>query len=222
MFMAIILLSVPLRLTQSALGQKAEAKPVDRFHRERSQGRAAMRGLEVACLPSLTGLPLGQGRGRASPLRAKSVLSASSFETGLAFAHAASNAPTPPVLPAITSNKPKAHPTDEVPRRPGLIRRVNAGYKSNTKGQRHAPVTGMASPQPRLEGWQQRRSKRKEACAQRQNLRVPQARLRFMGQVSFATQSHSMARRDLLPPTRIPLRNRPQQPAPASAAVHPR
>ena len=49
--MAKDMLYLHLRLIQSALGQKAEAEPVGN-HRERSQGRAVMRGHEVASFPS--------------------------------------------------------------------------------------------------------------------------------------------------------------------------
>ena len=70
------MLYLPLRLIRSAPGQKAEAKLVNSFHRERSQGRAEMRGREVASLPGESGLHMGQSQGRASPFLAKSVLSA--------------------------------------------------------------------------------------------------------------------------------------------------
>src|SRR6266700_1161544 len=99
--MATYLLVLLLRLIQSALGQKAKANPVDSLHRECSQGRAAMRGLEVASLPSGAGSHLGRSRGRASTFLAKSVLSASS-SAGLLAAYAVSGAPTAPVFPAIT------------------------------------------------------------------------------------------------------------------------
>ena len=56
-------------------GQKAEAKLVNSFHRERSQGPAEMRGREVASLPGESGLHMAQSQGRASPFLAKSVLS---------------------------------------------------------------------------------------------------------------------------------------------------
>ena len=65
--MATELLILPLHLIQSALSQKVEAKPEVSYLRERSQGRAARRGLEVACLPSKTGSLLGRSRGRETP-----------------------------------------------------------------------------------------------------------------------------------------------------------
>ena len=114
------LLILPLRLIQSALGQKVEAKPRVSYPRERSQGRAAMRGREVACLPGGMGLPLGRSRERASPFLAKFGLSAS-FVTGRAAAHAVSGALMTLVLHCdhvVHRNVPL---TDEVPRRPGLI-----------------------------------------------------------------------------------------------------
>ena len=53
--MANELLILPLHLIQSVLSQKVEAKLVNLLRRERSQGRVARRGREVACLPSLRG-----------------------------------------------------------------------------------------------------------------------------------------------------------------------
>ena len=63
--MANELLYLPLRLIASARSRKAEAKLVDGFRQERSQGGPAMDRLEVACLPSSIGLPLGRSRGLA-------------------------------------------------------------------------------------------------------------------------------------------------------------
>jgi len=116
--MASDMLILPLRLIRSAPGQKAEAKLVNSFHRECSQGRAEMRGHEVACLPGEAGLHMGQSQRRASPFLAKSVLSAY-FPTGLGGAYAVSVAPMALVLPAITSCEWFVRPTDEVSRRPG-------------------------------------------------------------------------------------------------------
>src|SRR6266851_8463376 len=124
--MASDMLILPLRLIQSALGQKAEAKLVNSCHRERSQGRAAMHGHEVASLPGEAGLHMGQSHGRASPFLAKSVLSAY-FSTGLRVAFAISGDSVALALPAITSGTWFVRPTDEVSRRPG-IGRVSVGY----------------------------------------------------------------------------------------------
>ena len=104
------MLIVHLRLIQSALGQKLEAKPMGLSHRERSQGRAAMGGHEVACLPGEAGLHMGQSQRRASPFLAKSVLSAY-FPTGLGGAYAVSVAAMALVLPAITSCEWFVRPT---------------------------------------------------------------------------------------------------------------
>src|SRR5437660_1607412 len=134
--MANVMLYLPLRLIRSAPGQKAEAKLVNWFHRERSQGRAEMHGHEVACLSGGTGLHMGQSQRRASPFLAKSVLSAY-FSTGLGVAYAVSGAPLALVLHAVTFRRRFVHPTDEIPRRPGLGR-VSVDYKSYTKGQRQA------------------------------------------------------------------------------------
>ena len=138
-----------LHLIQSVLGQKVEAKPRGSSPRERSQGRAARLGHEVACLPGRMGLPLGRSRERASPFRAKFVLSGH-FQTGRVSAYATSGAPVTPVFQAITFCAWFVRFTDEVPRRPGLIRRVTASYKSHTKGLPHASVTGTGSPRPCL------------------------------------------------------------------------
>src|SRR2546425_487736 len=96
MRLAMDMLYLHLRLIQSALSQKAEAKPVGLPHRERSQGRAAMRGREVACLPGEMELHLGWNHERATSFLAKFDLSAS-FATGRAAAHAVNGAPTVPV-----------------------------------------------------------------------------------------------------------------------------
>ena len=216
-----------LHMIQSVLGQKVEAKPRGSSPRERSQGRAAMCGHEVACLPGGMGLPLGRSCGRASPFRAKFVLSAQ-FQTGLVSAYAVSGAPMTPVFQAITFCTWFVRFTDEVPRRPGLIRWVTASYKSHTKGWPHASVPGTGSPRPCLRGCQQRQSRNAlvrlagPACSERQNLRVPRGPFRFMGPVSPAiaatkwpggTSSHQLAGL---------LRNGPQQPVKRRVAVSPR
>src|SRR5688572_14557042 len=177
MSLAMDMLLLHLRLIQSALGQKAEAKPVSRSHRECSQGHAVMRGLEVASLPGRMGLPMGQSHERASPFLAKFVLSAS-YGTGRSAAYAVSGAAMALVLPATTSDTWSVRFTDEVPRRPFPPGRVSLGYKSYTKGRGDASVAGTAFPRPRLKGCQQRQSRgarqwpAASACSERQNLRV--------------------------------------------------
>jgi hypothetical protein len=138
-----------LHLIQSVLGQKVEAKPRGSSPRERGQGRAARLGYEVACLPGRMGLPSGRCRERASPFRAKFVLSGQ-FQTGRVPAYAVSGVLMTPVFQAITFGTEFVRFTDEVPRRPGLTRWVTASYKSHTKGLRHASVAGTGSPRPRL------------------------------------------------------------------------
>ena len=159
---------------------------MDRFHRERSQGRVVMRGREVACLPSPMGSPLSRSRGRATPSLAKSGQSAY-FKTDRATAYAVSGALLAPVLQAVTSDTRNAPLTDEVPRCPGSFgAKVSEVYKSNTKGPADAPVTGTGSPRPRLWGWRQRRSRGPRGCgdSERQNLRVSSGPLRSTGLVS--------------------------------------
>ena len=225
--MANDMLYLPLRLIRSVPGQKAEAKLVNWFHRERSQGRAAMRGHEVASLPGEMGPPLGQSHERASPFLAKFGLSAS-FTAGRDAAHAVSGAPMALVLPATTSCIQYVRFTDEVPRRLVPVGRVNPGYKSHTKGQGHASETGTAFPRPRLKGCQQRQSRgsrfrcAESACSERQNLRVPRGPGRFMGPVSPAVRATKWLGRTSSCQTIGPLRNSPQQPVSACAAIHPR
>lgn len=226
--MATELLIKPLHLIPSAWGQKVEAKLSGQTTRERSQGRAVMRGREVACLPSSVGSHLGRSCGRETPSLSKSVLSAS-FSTGRAAAYAVNGALMTPVLPAIMGCHRNDHPTDEVPRRPpAATPGVSAAYKSDTKGPPDAPVTGRASPQPRLQGCRQRQSKgagwqnSAGSCSERQNLRVPHAPIRFMGQVSPAIAATKWPGGTSSRQPAGSLRNSPQQPEPGRAAVRPR
>ncbi len=227
--MAKDMLYLHLRLIQSALGQKVEAEPVGN-HRGRSQGCAITGGLEVASFPGEAGLPLGQSLlKRASPFRAKFDQSAS-FATGRVAAHAASGAPTALVLPAVTPSTQHVRFTDEVPRRLGPQSRVSLGYKSHTKGQRHASETGTAFPRPRLKGCQQRQSRGvrqgrlagPNACSERQNLRVPPAPLRFMGPVSPVDKATKWPEGTSSSHSTGSLSNSPQQPKPGQTAVRPR
>ena len=227
MRMANELLYLPLRLIPSARGQKAEAKLRNLLPRECSQGGPAMDRLEVACLPSSLGLPLGRSRGRETPSLSKSVLSVS-FGTGRAVAYAVSGALMTPVLHAITCCKRNVRLTDEVPRRPWPSRlRVSPAYKSDTKGPADAPVTGRASPQPRLQGSRQRQSRGarprrfgdKALCSERQNLRVPRGPLRCMGPVSLAMAATQWPDRTSSGQPAGLLRNRSQQPEAECAAV---
>jgi len=196
-------------------------------HRERSQGRAAMRGHEVASLPGEMGPPSGQSHERASPFLAKFVRSAY-FATGQDAAHAVSGAPVTLVRHAITSCAQYVHFTDEVPRRPVLSGRVSIGYKSHTKGRGHASETGTAFPRPRLKGCQQRQSRgarrwlAKGACSERQNFRVPLEPLGFMGPVSPTNAVTKW--RDGTSSRQLGglLSNSPQQPQSGQAAVRSR
>jgi hypothetical protein len=200
---------------------------VSSAHWERSQGQARRSGLEVACLPSLMGLPLDQDRGRASPLRAKSVFSVSAKRSRVP-AHAASGMPSALVLHAITSDTRNIHLTDEVSRCPGLGGQVSANYKPDAKGLRHAPVTGRGSPQPRLWRCQQRQSRgactweTRGMCSERQNLRVPFGSLRFMGPVSPVIKAAQWPGRTFSCQLASLLSNSPQQPERRRAAVRQR
>jgi len=203
---------------------------VDRFHRERSQGGPAVDRLEVACLPSSMGSPLGRSYGRETPSLSKSVLSAS-FATGRAVAYAVSGVLMAPVLPAITCGIRNVRLTDEVPRRPRPFRvGVSVAYKSDTKGPPDAPVAGTVFPRPRLQGCRQRQSRgagRRRfgggaVCSERQNLRVPCGPPRFMDPVSPAAQATQWPDRTSSGQSAGPLRNRSQQPDAGHAAVRSR
>src|SRR5256885_8404189 len=98
--MASDMLILPLRLIRSAPGQKAEAKLVNLFHRECSQGRAAMHGHEVACLPGGAGVHMGHSQIRASPFPGEARLSAY-FPTGLGGVDSVSLPSMALELPAI-------------------------------------------------------------------------------------------------------------------------
>jgi hypothetical protein len=224
------MLNLHLPLIQSALGQKEEAKLVGTAHQERSQRWAAMPNGEVASLPGTVGLHLGQSRShteRASPFRAKFGLSALNA-TDRAAAHAVSGVPTTRVTHAITSGAQHVPLTDEVPRRLVRTGRVSQGYKSNTKGRGYAPETGMASPQPRLKGCQQRQSRGAgwrpavSSCSERQNLRVPRGPLRSMGSVSSATAATTWPARTSSCQLADPLSNNPPQPETGHGAVRSR
>ncbi len=221
------MLYLHLRLIQSALGQKAEAKPLDLLQRERSQGHAAMRGHEVACLPGKVGSPLGRSRERASPFLAKFDLSAS-FATGRVTVYAVNGVLMAPVLHAITSCTWFVRSTDEVPRRPIPCGWVTLGYKSHTKGQENASETGTAFPRPRLKGCQQRQSRGAWSrpsdfvCSERQNLRVPLGPLRCTGPVSPATAATNWRNGTSSRQLAGSLSNSPQQPEPGQVAVRPR
>ena len=215
------------RLIQSALGQKAEAKPWGLAPRERSQGRSAMGGHEVACLPGKMGSPMGQNQERVSIQRAKFGLSALNA-TGRAAAHAVSGALVSLALPAVTSCAQFVCSTDEVPRRLLPPGGVSPGYKSQTKGQGDASETGTAFPRPRLKGCQQRQSRglrlrlAASACSERQNLRVPPEPLRFTGPVSPVDKATKWPGGTSSSQSTVLLSNSPQQPRPGQTAVRSR
>jgi len=229
MRMAMDMLYLPLRLIQSALDQKVEVKPWGLALRERSQGRAVMRGHEVACLPGGMELPLGWSQKRATSAVAKFDRSAS-FATGRDAAQAVSGALMSPVAPATTSCIGNVRFTDEVPRRPVLSGRVSPGYKSPTKGWGHASEAGTGFLRLRLKGCQQRQSRGWRAPAvggrlagsERQNLRVPSGPLRFMGPVSPVIAATKWRGGTSSCQIAGLLSNSPQQPEPGRAAVRPR
>jgi hypothetical protein len=219
MGMAKDMLYLHLRLIQSALDQKAEAKLVGTSREERSQGRPAMGGREVASLPGEMESHLGRIEQRASSLLAKFGLSAWNA-TGRAAAHAVSGALIDPVVPVATSSTGNARFTDEVPRRPNPRGRVSRSYKLETKGCGQASEAGTAFPRPRPKGCQQRQSRGSRprratdsrAGSERQNLRVPSGLPRFMGPVSPAIAAPNWPGGTSSCQLAGPLSNSPQQP----------
>lgn len=227
--MAKDMLYLHLRLIQSALSQKAEDKPLGLPQRERSQGRAAMGGREVAFLPGKMESHLGRTDKRATSSLAKFDLSAS-LVTGTAAAYAVSGALTAPVVHAITSGTWNTRLTDEVPRRLVPQRRVSLGYKLGTKGQGHASAAGTAFHRPRPKGCQQPQSKGvrqsrttgPRAGSERQNLRVPLGPLRSTGPVSPVGAATKWPGRTSSGQPVGSLSNSPIQPETEPVAVHPR
>lgn len=186
--MAKDVLYLHLHLIQPALGQKAETKP---SNRECSQGLAVMSGIGVASLPGRKGLRLGKAFGRASALRARSVFSASAKRSRGA-AHAGSGMPIVLVQHAIRFDTWLVCLTDEVLRHTDPVGQLSLRYKPDAKGGGYVSVTGRVSPQPRLRGWQQRRSRGPRTPfvgSERQNLRVPSGSGKFMGSVSPVIQA---------------------------------
>lgn len=194
-------------------------------HRERSQGRAAMCGHEVACLTGGKELHLGWSIERASSAGARFGQSALFSTTGRVAVNAVSGAPRLPVVHAITSRTGNVCFTDEVPRRPAPQGRVSLGYKTATKGQGDASEMGTASPRPHPKGCQQRQSRglrgrrSARACSERQNLRVPCGPLGFTGPVSPAITATKWRDGTSSCQKVGPLSNSPQQPRPGHAAV---
>jgi hypothetical protein len=224
--MANELLILPLHLTQSALGQKVEAKPGSCWPRESSQGCAVMRGLEVASLPSWMGSPLSRSHKRATPSLAKFVQSAQ-MQTVRAAARTVADGSMlmASVLHAITSDKWNAHLTDEVPQCPWLpADKVSLVYKSDTKGPTDALATRTGSPWPRPWGCRQRQSRGPHGCGdfERQNLRVPSGPLRSTGPVSPLSPATKWLDGTSSRQHNGSLRNRLTQPENARLAVHQR
>jgi hypothetical protein len=230
--MANELLILPLHLILSVQGQKVEAKPRVLNPRERSQGRTAMGGDEVASLPSRSGLHMGRCLERASMNWAKFDQSAS-IQTGRDVVRADNDALKTSVRHAITIGKRNIHRTDEVPRcPPPRWVGVSATYKSETKGLPDASETGMASLQPRLKGYRQRQSRGSRRskglgrsvgeCSERQNLRVHCGLSRFMGPVSPGIKATTWPGRTSSCQIPGSLRNSPQQPGWTHRAVQTR
>jgi hypothetical protein len=219
--MAKDLLYLHLHLIQPALGQKAETKPSSR---ECSQGLTVMSGIGVASLPGRMGSRLGKAFGRASALRAKSDFSASAKRSRDA-AHAGNGMPMVIVQHAITLDTGFDRLTEEVLRHTVPVGQLSVRYKPNAKGGRHVSVAGRVSPQPRLRGWQQRRSRGPRTQfvgSERQNLRVPSGSKKFMGSVSPVIQATPWPGGTSSCQMTGLLSNGPQQPLWKHLAVSPR
>jgi hypothetical protein len=143
-------------LIQSELSWKAGTKLWSNPG-ERSQGGAARDRREEASPRCLMGLHLGRNRGRDSPHRAKSVLSAPNWRVHTT-AYSVTGWWAIQVQHAITSGKWYEHHTGEVPRRLLIRSEVTTGYKRETKGWSDASVAGTGFLWPRLQGYQQSQS----------------------------------------------------------------
>ena len=219
--MARDVLYLHLHLIQSALGQKAETKP---SNWECCQGLVVMPGIGVASLPGRMGLRLGKAFGRASALRAKSDFSASAKRSRGA-AHAGSGMPMVLVQHAITFDTWLVCLTDEVLRHIGPAGQLSVRYKPDAKGGCYVSVAGRVSPQPRLRGQQQRRSRGPRiqfVGSERQNLRVPSGPEKFMGLVSPVIQATQWPGGTSSCQMAGLLSNGPQQLLPEHLAVSPR
>ena len=190
-------------LIQSALKRKTEAELWGNSE-GCSQGRPVMGGREEASFRRLAGLRFGHSSGRASPLRAKSVFSASSRRIP-GVAQAVGGVQTGVVLGAITQGAWRDHLTGEVPRCLPPPAGVTAGYKRDVKDQPHASVAGTASYRPRLQGCQQSQSSpvlRDERLNRKQSVRRPVTRI-----VSHATKASKWPAGTSFRQLAFPLRN---------------
>jgi hypothetical protein len=143
-------------LIQSALKRKTGAKLWGNSG-ECSQGDSVMDRLEEASSRCLAGLRIGCASGRASPLRAKSVFSASFWRTPAA-AFAVSGVQIGIVFGAITQGAWRDHLTGEVPRCLPLPAGVTAGYKLDRKASPTQRWRERRLVRPRLWGCQQSQS----------------------------------------------------------------
>jgi hypothetical protein len=219
------MLFLHFRLIQSALDQKAEAKPFGLgVGWERSQGGVARRRHEVAGLPGTVEWHLGGIPERASSLLAK-FDPAALPTSGRVAAYAVSGGLRDSVVRATTGCIRNARFTDEVPRRLGLTGRVTPGYKLDMKGLGHASEAGTVFPRPCPKGCQQRQSrgggqrKFRGPCSERQNLRVPLGPPGFMGPVSPAIAATKWPGGTSSRQLAGTLSNSPQQPRTGQVAV---
>jgi hypothetical protein len=186
--MATDLLYLHLHLIQSALSQKAETKL---SNRECSQGQVERLWWRSGQSLQSDGVALRQGLWTSFRLTGEVCL-LSLCKRSRAAVFAVNGLPMVLVIHAITFDTGFIHLTDEVLRHTGLRGRLTVRYKPHAKGGRHVSVAGRVSPQPRLRGRQQRRSRgpRPQVVgSERQNLRVPRGSEKFMGSVSPVIQA---------------------------------
>ena len=216
--------------TQSYLGafvraQKSQAKPGG-FVRPGKQPEPSSNGRLRRGLPaSPDGVPLRPIRGRGCALTPKSALPDLSREVPAPVAVTINRWRSKWVIRGVTLGKGFVLSTDEVPRCPGLIRRVTRKDKATPKLCAQAPVCGTGSLRPALQGCQQRQSRCLGLAArgaERQNLRKPFLPPPVMGTVSRMIKATTWPEWTSSAQPVRPLRNIPQYRRSAERVVQPR
>lgn len=171
------------------------------------------------------GVPLRPIRGRGCALSPKSALPDPAREGPAPVAVTINRWRSKWVIRGVTSGKWFILSTDEVPRCPGLIRRVTRKYKATPKVCGHAPVYGTGSLRPVLQGCQQSQSRCSALAArgaERQNLRKPTPAPSVMGKVSRINKATSWPERTSSAQRVRSLRNVPQHGRSTDRVVQPR
>jgi hypothetical protein len=216
--------------TQSYLGafvrvQNRKAKP-DGFARPGTSPGPSSNGRSRRGLPSSPdGVSLRPIRGRGCALAPKSALPDPFREAPAPAAVTINRRRSKWVIREVTSGKGFLLSTDEVPRCPGLTRRVTREYKAPPKVRVHASVCGTGSLRPAPQGCQQSQSRCPALAAlgtERQNLRKPIPPPPVMRTVSRRIQAPQWPGRTSSGQPPRPLRNIPQHWAGADRVVQPR